>query len=233
MVTGPFNGVYPMASKTVAMFKSPLTSNLGESHARGRSPVAIRLAGYGAIVIKGASEIPIWISVHGDKISFHDARALWGVRSTHTVERVLMEIETDHGFRTITRIGRTGERMVRHACVVVDTFRHFGRLGLGAVFGSKKLKALVISGKRSIPIAGKASSRRVCDKMYCDTIMGTPATKKYHELGTAENMLPLNELGALLTMNLGKPGSNTPRSFPARSLQRFTWGGGCRAPTAR
>ncbi len=203
MATGPFNGVYPMASKTVAMFKSPLTNNLGESHAGGRSSVAVRLAGYGAIVIKGASEIPIWISVHGDKVSFHDARALWGVRSTHTVGRVLREIETGHGFRTIMRIGRAGERMVRYACVVVDTFRHFGRLGLGAVFGSKKLKALVISGKRGIPIADKASYRKVYDKIY-DAIMGTPATKKYHELGTAENVLPLNELGALPTKNLQK-----------------------------
>lgn len=203
ITTGPFNGVYPMASKTVAMFKSPLTGNLGESHAGGRSSVAIRLAGYGAIVIKGTSEIPIWISVHGDRVNFHDARALWGVRSTHTVGRVLREIETGHGFRTIMRIGRAGERMVRYACVVVDTFRHFGRLGLGAVFGSKKLKALVVSGKGSIPIADKVSYRKVYDKIY-DAIMGTHATKKYHELGTAENVLPLNELGALPAINLQK-----------------------------
>jgi len=56
---GPLNGLYPTASKTVALFKSPHTGNLGESHAGGRSAVAIRLAGYGAIVIKGASDLPV------------------------------------------------------------------------------------------------------------------------------------------------------------------------------
>jgi aldehyde:ferredoxin oxidoreductase len=201
LAVGPFNALYPMASKTVAMFKSPLTGNLGESHAGGRSAIAIRLAGYGAIVVKGASDIPVWVSVHGSKVYFRDARALWGVRSTHTVGRVLREVEGGHGFRSIMRIGRAGEKLVRYACVVVDTFRHFGRLGLGAVFGSKKLKALVVVGKGSVPVADKAGYRRVYDDLY-KRIMGTPATKKYHELGTAENVLPLNELGALPTMNL-------------------------------
>ncbi|RLE97349.1 MAG: aldehyde:ferredoxin oxidoreductase [Thermoprotei archaeon] len=200
---GPFNGLYPMASKTVAMFKSPLTGNLGESHAGGRSAIAIRLAGYGAIVIRGASDIPVWISIYGDRVYFRDARALWGMRSTHTVGRIIREVEGGHGFRTIMRIGRAGERLVRYACVVVDTFRHFGRLGLGAVFGSKKLKALVVVGRGSVPVVDKAAYRRVYDKIFKE-IIGTPATKKYHELGTAQNVLPLNELGALPTMNLRK-----------------------------
>jgi len=200
---GPFNGLYPMASKTVAMFKSPLTGNLGESHAGGRSAIAIRLAGYGAIVIKGASDIPVWVSIYGNKVYFRDARALWGMRSTHTVGRIIREVEGGHGFRTIMRIGRAGEKLVRYACVVVDTFRHFGRLGLGAVFGSKKLKALVVVGRGSVPVVDKAAYRRVYNKIYKE-IIGTPATKKYHELGTAQNVLPLNELGALPTMNLRK-----------------------------
>lgn len=203
LAVGPFNGLYPMASKTVAMFKSPLTGNLGESHAGGRSAVAIRLAGYGAIVIRGASDIPVWVSIYGDKAYFRDARALWGMRSTHTVGRIIREVEGGHGFRTIMRIGRAGEKLVRYACVVVDTFRHFGRLGLGAVFGSKKLKALVVVGRGSVPVVDKAAYRRVYDSIY-EEIVGTPATKKYHELGTAQNVLPLNELGALPTMNLRK-----------------------------
>ena len=198
---GPFNALYPMASKTVAMFKSPLTGNLGESHAGGRSAIAIRLAGYGAIVIKGASDIPVWVSIYGRRVYFRDARALWGMRSTHTVGRIIREVEGGHGFRTIMRIGRAGERLVRYACVVVDTFRHFGRLGLGAVFGSKKLKGLVIVGRGSIPVVDKLGYRKVYDKIFKE-IIGTPATKKYHELGTAQNVIPLNEKGALPTRNL-------------------------------
>ncbi|RLE70095.1 MAG: aldehyde:ferredoxin oxidoreductase [Thermoprotei archaeon] len=201
LAVGPFNGLYPMASKTVAAFKSPLTGNLGESHAGGRSGVAIRLAGYGAIVIRGASDMPVWISIYGDKVYFRDARALWGMRSAHTAGRIIREVEGGYGFRTIMRIGRAGERLVRYACVDVDTFRHFGRLGLGAVFGSKRLKALVVVGRGSIPVVDKVAYRKVYDEIY-EEIVGTPATKKYHELGTAQNVIPLNELGALPTRNL-------------------------------
>ncbi len=201
---GPFNGVYPIASKTVAMFKSPLTGNLGESHAGGRSAIAIRMAGYGAIVIKGASDVPIYLAIHGDKVYFRDARALWGVRSTYTIGRVLREREPGAGLRTIMRIGRAGENLVRYASVVVDSYRHFGRLGLGAVMGSKKLKAIVISGKRTIPIPKISKYREVYDKIYKQAVE-SPAMKKYHDYGTPVNVLHLNALGALPTRNLTSP----------------------------
>jgi len=198
---GPFNAVYPIASKTVAMFKSPLTENLGESHAGGRSSTVIRMAGYGAIVIKGASNIPIYLTIHEGKVYFKDARALWGVRSTYTIGRVLREREPGSGYRTIMRIGRAGEELVRYASVVVDSYRHFGRLGLGAVMGSKKLKAIVISGKRSIPIPNKPKYREIYNKIYKIAIE-SPAMRKYHDYGTPVNVLHLNALGALPTKNL-------------------------------
>ncbi len=198
---GPFTGLYPIASKTVAMFKSPLTGNLGESHAGGRSAIAIRMAGYGAIVIKGASDRPVYVAVHGDKVFFRDASALWGIKSSLTVGRIIREREPGAGMRTIMRIGRAGERLVRYACVVTETYRHFGRLGLGAVFGSKKLKALVISGRKSIPVADRKSYREIYKELY-DTMVKSPAMRKYHDLGTAANVIPLNKLGALPVKNL-------------------------------
>jgi aldehyde:ferredoxin oxidoreductase len=67
---GPLTALYPSASKTVAMFKSPLTGNLGESHCGGRSAMAIKFAGYGAIVIKGSSDIPLYLAIHGDDVHF-------------------------------------------------------------------------------------------------------------------------------------------------------------------
>ena len=103
---GPFTAVYPMASKVVAMFKSPHTGNLGESHAGGRAAIALRNAGYGAIVIKGASERPVYVAIHGNKVYFRDASALWGMKSSFTVGRIIREIEPGAGIRTIIRIGR-------------------------------------------------------------------------------------------------------------------------------
>ena len=198
---GPFTALYPTASKTVAMFKSPHTGNLGESHAGGRSAIAIRLAGYGAIVIRGTSEMPVWVAVHGQKVYFRDARALWGMSSSHTVGRIIRENEPGRGFRTIMRIGRAGEKMVTYASVITETYRHFGRLGLGAVFGSKKLKALVVSGRSSIKIPDKRGYREVYNKIY-DLIVNSTLMKKYHDLGTPMNVLPLNKMGALPTRNL-------------------------------
>jgi len=223
---GPFTGVYPIASKTVAMFKSPLTGNLGESHAGGRSAIAIRMAGYGAIVIKGASEKPVYVAVHGDRVFFRDASALWGIKSSLTVGRIIREREPGAGMRTIMRIGRAGEKLVRYACVVTETYRHFGRLGLGAVFGSKKLKALVVSGRRSIPVSDKRTYREVYKELF-DAMVKSPAMRKYHDLGTAANVLPLNELGALPVKNLqasrferadGISGENLAENYLGRRL---------------
>ncbi|QOJ78638.1 aldehyde ferredoxin oxidoreductase family protein [Infirmifilum lucidum] len=201
LAVGPFNGLYPTASKTVALFKSPHTGNLGESHAGGRSAIAIRLAGYGAIVIKGASDLPVWVSVQGDRVFFRDARALWGMTSSHTVGRIIREVEPGSGLRTIMRIGRAGERMVSYANVITETYRHFGRLGLGAVFGSKKLKALVVTGRSSIPVADRKAYREAYDKIF-KLIVESPLMKKYHDIGTPVNVLHLNELGALPSINL-------------------------------
>lgn len=200
---GPLTALFPLASKTVAMFKSPHTGNLGESHCGGRSAVAIRLAGYGAIVIKGVSDIPVYLAIHGSRVYFRDASSLWGMRSNFTVGRIIRENEQGAGLRTIMRIGRGGEKLVSYACVITETYRHFGRLGLGAVFGSKKLKAVAVSGKRSLPIRDRKQYSRVYDEIYRASVE-SPVMKKYHDLGTAENVLPLNELGALPTKNLTK-----------------------------
>ena len=198
---GPLTGAYPLASKTVAMFKSPLTGNLGESHAGGRSAVAIKMAGYGAIVIKGESKIPIILDIRSDKVEFHDASALWGMHSTYTVGRIVRERFGVPGFRTIMRIGRAGEKKVRFAAVVTETYRHFGRLGLGAVFGSKKIKAIVVTGKRNISIANPKEYRNLYSQIY-NAAVKSPVMRKYHDLGTPANVIPLNTIKGLPTRNL-------------------------------
>ena len=201
LAVGPLSGLFPLASKTVAVFKSPHTGNLGESHAGGRSAIAMRMAGYGAVVIRGASETPLYLAIHGERVYFRDASSLWGMNSAFTVGRIIREKEPSPGHRTIMKIGRAGENLVSYSCVTVDTYRHFGRLGLGAVFGAKKLKAVVISGKRSLPVADMPEYRRVYDEIF-RTAVNSPVMKKYHDIGTAENVLPLNALGGLPCRNL-------------------------------
>ncbi|MEJ2448649.1 MAG: aldehyde ferredoxin oxidoreductase N-terminal domain-containing protein [Anaerolineales bacterium] len=198
---GPLVGHYPLASKTAALFKSPHTGNLGESHAGGRSAVALRMAGYGAVVIRGRSKLPVYLVITSDGVVFRDASAFWGMRSSSSVGSVLRMREEGSGLRSIMRIGRAGECQVSYANVTTETYRHFGRLGLGAVFGSKNLKALVVSGKHSLPVADKRAFRRIYDEIFRE-VTQTELMKKYHELGTAMNVNPLNQIGGLPTRNL-------------------------------
>jgi aldehyde:ferredoxin oxidoreductase len=198
---GPLTGLFPLGSKTVAMYKSPHTGNLGESHCGGRSAVAIRMAGFGAIVVQGASGLPIYLSIRGHQVVFQNASTLWGMGSSYTVGRVIRSNESEAGLRTIMRIGKAGEKLVSYACVTTETYRHFGRLGLGAVFGSKKLKGIVVSGKRSLPVQDAKPYRALYDEIY-QAAVDSPVMKKYHDLGTPENIEPLNALGGLPTRNL-------------------------------
>lgn len=197
---GPLNAIFPCMSKVVAVFKSPLTNEYGESHAGGRFGAAMRFAGYDAIAITGGSERAVYISIHGDDVVIKNAEVLGGTRSIETVGRVLREIETGSGRRSILRIGRAGENLVKYANVNVDTYRHFGRLGLGAVFGSKKLKALVIEGTKSFNIPDLKKYREIYDEIY-NEIVKTDEMEKYHDLGTMANILPLNHISGLPTRN--------------------------------
>jgi aldehyde:ferredoxin oxidoreductase len=117
------------------------------------------------------------------------------------IGRLIRARETGAGKRSILRIGPAGENLVSFASVCVDTYRHFGRLGLGAVLGSKNLKAIAISGDRSIPIQNHKEYVKAFKTIY-DKSTDTELMTKYHDLGTPVNVEPLNAAGALPTRNL-------------------------------
>ena len=199
---GPLTAAFPAVTKTSAHFKSPLTGNLGESHAGGRLAMALRFAGYDALVIVGASHRPVYLTVSSNDVRVKDATPFWG-RGTEETGRILRENEVrlGSGKRSIIRIGPAGEAGVAYAGVNVDTYRHFGRLGLGAVMGAKKLKAIVVGGDLSFPLTDVKRYFRIYDRTH-DLAVNSPAMQKYHEIGTAQNVLPLNAMGALPTRNL-------------------------------
>jgi len=199
LAIGPLNGVFPVATKAVATFKSPLTGELGESYAGGRLHMAMRFAGHEAIVIRGRAEQPSYISINDGEIKIKDATSIWGV-DAQTTGIILRERETGVGRRSIIRIGPAGENLVRYAGVVVDTYRHFGRLGLGAAFGSKNLKALVISGTETAEIPDARRYREIYNRLY-KTAVQTDVMEKYHDIGTSVNINVLNWLKGLPTNN--------------------------------
>jgi len=197
---GPLNTIFPVVTKAVAMFRSPLNRELGESHAGGRIGLAMRYAGYDALVLTGRASHPTYLYIDSTKVRFRDATPLWGLKADET-GRILREQEGERGHRTIMRIGPAGEKLIPYALVNIETYRHFGRLGLGAVFGSKHLKALFISGDKLIPIPNVREYNRVYTEVY-RRVTETEAMKKYHEQGTPFNVLPLSDMGGLPTRNL-------------------------------
>lgn len=199
--TGPLTGVYPTCTKVAAIFRSPLNGELGEAYAGGHLGMSMRYAGYETIVLKGASKYPVYVAIHDDEVTFKDASSIWGLSSAIDVGKILRSREKGAGRRSILRIGRAGEKGIRYASVNVDTYRHFGRLGLGAVFGAKKLKALVISGNKEIQSPEHKNYRKLYRDLY-KTLVKTELMEKYHNLGTSENILSLNELRGLPTRNL-------------------------------
>ncbi len=197
---GPFSALYPVATKTVALFRSPLTGELGESHAGGRLAASLREAGIDALVVSGASEKPVYLHIDGLDVSIRSARTFWG-QSSPATERILREAVESSGRKlSIVRIGPAGERLSPIAGATVDSSRHFGRLGLGAVMGSKKLKAIAVSGKEAVPIGDPKAYKNVYDQIY-KRVVHSGEMRKYHELGTPANVLALNAIRGLPTRN--------------------------------
>jgi len=160
------------------------------------------MAGYGAIVITGQSDRPIYLSIgNNGKVRFRDASTTWEMKNSSTVAKVIRENEEMAGMRSIMRIGQAGVKQVNYACVTTETFRHFGRLGLGAVFGSKKLQAIAVTGRSNLPVSDGKEYKAVYDEIF-DAATKSELMKKYHDLGTPINVRTLNELGALPTKNL-------------------------------
>jgi aldehyde:ferredoxin oxidoreductase len=161
--------------------------------------LALRFAGHEAVVIRGKAERPVYISINDSDVKIKDATSIWGI-DAQTTGVILRDRETGVGRRSIIRIGPAGENLVRYACVVVDTYRHFGRLGLGAVFGSKRLKALVISGTETVEVPDPKRYREVYNRLYATTVK-TDVMEKYHDIGTSVNINVLNWLKGLPTKN--------------------------------
>lgn len=199
---GPFSSIFPVATKTVAMFKSPLTGNMGESHAGGRLALAMFGAGFHVIRIRGRAEFPCTLEIEGDNVRVNSASSLRGM-SALAVERVLRDHYKSDYKRSIVRIGPAGERLSPIAAATVDSSRHFGRLGLGGVLGSKNLKAIVISGGHYWKIDEAGPFNVYYTKLY-QAVVASDQMKKYHDLGTPINVVPLSKINGLPTRNFSQ-----------------------------
>ena len=194
IATGPLNAMgAPCSSRFDTSTISPLTNLYTSSNCGGNFGMALKRAGYDAIIITGKSEEHIYLSITDDKIEFKNADAIWGMR-TQEAQKAIPE----KGDKFV--IGPAGEHLVKYACVVSNE-RAAGRGGCGAVFGSKNLKGLVAYGTKSPEPYDKKKLDKV-DKVWTTRLRNHPLTgAQVPKLGTAGLVTPMHAKNLLATNN--------------------------------
>jgi len=183
-LTGPFSGtMVPTGSKTSVCSRSPLTGLWAHSTVGGHLGADIKFAGYDGILLQGAADRPVYLFVDNSNVEVRGAEHVWGKNTEDTWE--LLKKETGLRQPGVARIGIAGENQVKFANIIVDHYRAAGRAGLGAVMGSKRLKAIVVHGTdRKVPVADAAMLQQYA-KETTDYAMDDPTVLMYTELGTA------------------------------------------------
>ncbi len=187
VVSGPVSGtIVPLASKISFFFKSPLTGIFGETTMGGNFPAAFKWMGLDYMVIRGKSDNPVYLYVDEDVAEIRDATHLWGLNTMETEKRLEEELGRDI---EIAEIGPAGEKLIRfaaisHGCGGYKRESKAGRVGGGAVMGSKNLKAIVIRSRRKSievddPDGLKSFVKKVSRLIATDPVVGAASYRKY------------------------------------------------------
>ena len=201
VAVGPLAGVtVPNAGKTVVAAKSPLTGGYGDGNIGSHITIQLRKAGYDVLILEGKSEKPEYVLIEDDKVSFHSAAGMWG-QGTYVAHEFL---EKKYGKNAgILSIGQGGENKVLFAMIRSMEGRAGGRPGIGAVMGSKNLKAIVVKGTKAIPVADPAAlkERGVGDMRKVGAL---DKKSGWSKTGTNAVLAWCNEMAALPVRNMRK-----------------------------
>ena len=183
-MTGPLVGTRaPSCGRHEVCALSPLTGIWGESNSGGFWGAELRFSGYDGIVVRGRSEKPVWLSIgDGQPPALNDAADLWGLDTYETQQRI--RDESDDQKVRVASIGPAGENLVLYAAIMNDHGRAAGRTGMGAVMGSKNLKAIAVRGRKRVPLADKkafSQTAKEAVQIVCDDI----SSQVYQQMGTA------------------------------------------------
>jgi len=195
--TGPGTGVarFPSPSRYHVMtLKAPLTGSIGSGNSGGEWGAFLKFAGFDLIVVEGTSDTPVYLAVVDGKAEIRDAGELWGKNTMDTTRALISAVKDKN--TSVACIGPAGENLIPMAVVMNDEYRAAGRGGLGAVMGSKKLKAIVVSGSKSVSAAKPDEFRKVADRCL-DAMRENPVTGEgLPTYGTASLVNVINEAGS-------------------------------------
>ncbi|MFX1253138.1 MAG: aldehyde ferredoxin oxidoreductase family protein [Promethearchaeota archaeon] len=214
---GPFAGTaIPTAGKYAVIAKSPLTNMIGYGISSGAFGPALKRAGYDALIITGRSRGLVYLFIDDEEVYTKAATDLIGEITSQTEFKIKEKLGDDD--IKVACIGPAGEKLVRYACITNDITRQVGRCGLGAVMGSKRVKAIAVRGTNSVEVAHLKKLMGLNKVIYerCQT----NATEKYRNYGTPVNVLNLNALGALPTKNFQYTTFDHAESISGERLKR-------------
>jgi aldehyde:ferredoxin oxidoreductase len=180
-MTGPLTGTAaPATGRWVVCAKSPATGIWGESNCGSHFGAELKFSGFDGIILEGAADHPVYVEITEDEQHIRDATSLWGLGILETHAR----LKKENPYARVACIGPAGESLVTYAIIGSEN-RAAGRTGMGAVMGSKKVKAIVVKGKkRKIDLADPGAFR-TCVKAIHNTIKDTILTQMFRELGTS------------------------------------------------
>lgn len=199
LATGPLTGTNAScAARYEAVTKSPLTGFIATSNSGGHWGPQLKFAGYDMVVAEGASEEPVWVWIDDGEVSILDARDFWGQGVWTTEEMIRDRLGVSDC--SITSIGPAGENRVRFAAILNDKHRAAGRSGVGAVMGSKGLKAIAVRGTNPIAVADPGKFIETTWRIK-KTLKDSPMVGRLYDVGTASVTPMINGLGGLPTRN--------------------------------
>ncbi len=189
-VAGPATGTGMWGSSRYGVYsKSPQTGLYGESTSGGKVAPLMRKTGYDAIILEGAADVPLSLEISDSEVVFRNASHLWGKDTFETEDRVLEEVGVPEAQAIV--IGPAGENLVRFACIENNYWRSAGRTGMGAVMGSKKVKAIVFHGQAQAEIADPQLLKDLIKSLTAKA-KDNLAVKAYQTYGTTQMVKTMN-----------------------------------------
>ncbi len=203
--TGPLTGTpAPTGNRYMVTTKAPLTGAIACSNSGGVFPTEMKRTGFDMMIFEGRAERPVYVWIRATDsddeplVEIRSADHLWGQPVPETTERLLEETDTK---ARVACIGPAGERLVKLASIMNDSHRAAGRSGVGAVMGSKNLKAVVVRGTREVSLADPDAMKELCREVRQEVAADVKKGSTLREYGTAYVPVVTNEMGILPTRN--------------------------------
>lgn len=187
----------PASARLHVSGKSPLTGGLGSSNIGGEFGAVLRAAGFQTLIIKGQSEKPIYLNIERGRASLRDAGSLWGKDTRQSLQ--YFKEKPGHKDSKVMVIGPAGENLVPFATIMTEGGHAAGRTGMGAVMGSKKLKAVVVTSR--VPKTSIDSAAKEAVKQYYQKILAAPRYKLFSKMSNTFVVGWAHDMGILATRN--------------------------------